>query len=118
MALLDTTPDEDPLVQSALSLSVVNDIMCHSTFQTEKTIKQCQDFFFCFGASISKLLHEVVTTKLHRLMRHIVRHLILLVCLRRGSSDENEMHHEQFKRILTALASTLISLGSSLSPTR
>lgn len=35
--------------------------------------------------------------KLHRLMRHVHHHLVHLECLRRGSSEVNQMAHKEFK---------------------
>lgn len=38
-----------------------------------------------------------ITTKLHRLMRHVCNHFLFLGCLRRGSSEANEKLNKRVK---------------------
>lgn len=61
---------------------------------------------FDLCVSISTHFNIAVTTKLHRLMRHVDRHIGLLSCLRRGSSDDIEMAHKEFKSVYDSAKKT------------
>lgn len=63
---------------------------------------------------MSRLFNTDVTTKLHRLILHIDLHLILLGCLRRGSSEEIEMAHKEFKSVYQNTNKRLYSLVQKL----
>lgn len=54
---------------------------------------------FDFGLQMSDLFNVDVSMKLHSLMRHVDDHLTHLGCIRRGSSEENEMAHKEFKML-------------------
>lgn len=114
MGLTDDLPDDDNLVRAAVELDVVNNLICTPGFYTASAISTWQTYMFKFGASISLLFHIDVTTKLHRLMRHVDRHLVLLGCLRRGSSEENEMAHKQFKTVYSQTNKRPDTLGQQL----
>lgn len=46
-----------------------------------------------------ELFNIDATTKLHRLMRHVFNHIVAFGCVRRGSSEENEQLHKQYKQL-------------------
>lgn len=115
MGLTDRLPDDEDLVQTALHLDVVKSFLCCPTFRTAEIIKKWQVFLFEFGSSMSRLFNIDVTTKRHRLMQHVDRHLILLGCPRRGSPEKNEMAHNHiksvysFKKLLDALGQQFLT---------
>lgn len=99
MGLANVPPDNDDIVQLALHLDVVNNFLCGQKQMTDDYIKNLQDFRFAFGCKFTSVIAVDVSTKLHRLMRHVHSHLIHLGCLRRGSSEKNEMAHKDFKSL-------------------
>lgn len=92
-------PDDYPLIKCAFTLNVVNKLLCDSYEWTEEEIKRWQLYLFNFGAQISDLFQVEVNAKMHRVMRHVHHHLVHIGCIRRGSSEENEMAHKQFKSV-------------------
>lgn len=52
-----------------------------------------------------------ITTKLHRVMRLVSHRLVLLGCLRRGSSEVNEMTQKAFKNVYTRTNKHLNSIA-------
>lgn len=97
MVLADTNNDDDIILQWSLSLEVVNDNVYNRNRLRKHDIGKCQRHFFDFGVLISTVFNVDLTTKLHRLMRHIDSQLLKLGCLRHGSSEEKEMKHKTFK---------------------
>lgn len=51
-------------------------------------------YMFKFGASLSRLFGVDVSNYLHNLMHNVDIDRILLGCLGRGCSEENEMGHK------------------------
>lgn len=50
-----------------------------------------------FSVAMKSIFNVNVTTKMHRLMRHIDQYLFFLGCIRHRSSEENEMVHKYSK---------------------
>lgn len=46
---------------------------------------------------MSDVFQVKVKTKINRVMCHVHHHLVTLGCIRRGSSEENEMTQKQLK---------------------
>lgn len=69
---------------------------------------------FDFGVSFCDLFKVDVSTELHRLMRHVHNHLIHLGCLRRGSSDENEVEHKELKCLYSGINKHIDSIAVQL----
>lgn len=97
MGVTDSIPDADPPVQCALKIDAVNYFMCHLAAVTEKGINRWQKFLFEFGTTMASTFHIDVATKIHRLMMHVSHHLKYMGCVYRGSSQEKETLHKQFK---------------------
>lgn len=103
MGISQKAPDEDPLLQCALQLDVMNQFLCDinkiGTRQiTESQVEKWQKFLFTVGSSMVDVFNVDVTTKLHRTMRHVKDHLLHHGCIRRGSTEENEYENKKFKR--------------------
>lgn len=74
-------------------------MLCMCFSWTEIDIEQWQRLMFKCGSEMTTLFNIDVTTKMHRLMRHADHHLIHLGCIRRCSSEQNEMVHKEVKII-------------------
>lgn len=98
--MVDGDPDKYMIVKTALSLKDVNNFLCTPNIRTEVEIHASKTFLFAFGVSLATLFETAVTTKMHRMIRHVHFHVILLGSFRRVSFQENEMEHEEFKFIL------------------
>lgn len=99
MGLADKNPDYYVIFQCSLRSEVANKMHCANNRFTNAAMDMWQRKCFAFGVLMCTLFYVYVSTELHRLMRHIYYHLCHLGCLRRGSSEENEMHHKEFKSI-------------------
>lgn len=62
-------------------------------------IEEWQRHIFKFGVLFCSVFNPDVSTKLQSLVSHSEHHLIHLGWLRRGSYEENEMQHKQFKAL-------------------
>lgn len=114
MGLAACTPDDDKILQLALHLDVVNNFLCDVRYRTADEIRVWQDYLFSFGVLFTSVTAVDVSTKLHRVMRHVDSHLLQHVCLRRGSSEDNEMAHKEFKSLYTATNQHLDEIGPQL----
>lgn len=97
MGLADINPEDDILLQCALRLDFVNDILCTNNRFTKHKIDKKQRYFFDFGVQMYTVFKVDVATKFHRLMCHVYYHLLFLVYLGCSSSEENEMKNKHFK---------------------
>lgn len=86
LGLLDVSPDDDDLVQTALALDVVNNFLCHPCLRLESPISKWQTYCFRLGVSLPSVF-QVET-------RRTTFYSNLLGFLRLGLSEENEMAHE------------------------
>lgn len=114
MGVSSLSPDDDELLQCAFLLSTVNNFLCNPIELTEEDIDKWQSYLFDFGSQFASVFKVDISTKLHRVMRHFKNHLINLGCLRRGSSEENEMRHKDFKAIVENTNHHLDSLSTQL----
>lgn len=114
MVLSDSVPDDDPLVQCALPLGVINTFLCHFSTCTMSYIDRWKLYMFQFGAYMSDLFNLDISTNLHGLMRHVNHHLIHLGCIRHGSSEQNEMAHKQYKILYNTTQKHLESIAPQL----
>lgn len=114
MGMDDLLPDNDVLVQAAFALDVVNTFLRSHILRTVGETNSWQAYCFDFGVSFCRLFNTNVTTKLNSLRSHVDHHLILLGCLRRTSSEENEMDHKQIKSVYGCTNKRLWSLGPQL----
>lgn len=100
---VDSTPDEDPLVQAALLLDRVQREVgginkpASSAFRSLREIKALQELCFDAGKLVAESLGIRANTKLHRIMRHVEDHLTNFGCLRKGATDDNETMHKSTK---------------------
>lgn len=78
MGLADFIPDPDPLLQCALRLDVVNDVLCTPSAWILSEINAWQRYVLEFSIWMAEVFNVHVSTKLHRLMRHVDHHLIHL----------------------------------------
>lgn len=97
MGLSDLLPEVDPLIQCALTFDVVNHLLCSICEWKLHYIELWHLYLFRFGVQVSDMFKVYITTKMKRLMRHVHNHLFHLRFIRRGSSEENEIAHKQFK---------------------
>lgn len=90
-------PDSGHLLFCVLKLDIVNSFLCVSVHRTEDSIIEWQNYLFSFGKYMASLFGVDITTKLHRIMRHVRDHIIMLGCINRGSAEDNEIMHKVFK---------------------
>lgn len=114
MGLSRNQPDDDELVQCALRLDIVSHVLCQYSKWTEQDIRRWQNYFFQFGLLMSRTFRVDVSTKLHRFMRHVDTHLVHLGCIRRGSSEENEMVHKEFKALYNFTIKHIATIASQI----
>lgn len=107
-------PDDDKLVQCALQLNAVNAFLCSGAALSNAQLIHWQEFLFTFCKTMVSLFKVDVSTKLHRTMRHVIDHVTSMGCIRRGSSEENEMIHKEFKCLFTATNKRLEYMGPQL----
>lgn len=100
MGMSDKCPDEDNLLHCAFMLDKVNKLLCDPISMNEKQLDSLQSTLFDFGSTFAAVFRVDISTKLHRLMRHVKHHIVHLGCLRRCSSEENEESYKQFKSIV------------------
>lgn len=87
------------MLQCAPKLDVVNICLCDTIKLIETDAAMWQNYLFQFGKKMTELFKVNVSTKFHRFMRHVQDHIIQLGCLKRCSSEENEMLHKKFKSL-------------------
>lgn len=114
MGVTDSVPENEYLVQASMQLDFINNFLCSSVLRTADIISQSQLYLFKFGVSLPRFFSADITTKLHRLMRHVERHLVLLGCLRRGCSEENVIEGKAFKAVYCLTNKLIHSLGQQL----
>lgn len=119
MGVSDKNPDEDDLLQCALNLDKVNQFLCSANnisvrHLTIAKINEWQEFIFDFGRQMSMTFDKDVTTKLHRLMRHVKDQLSMHGCIRRSSTEENEHEHIKHKKAYRLTNKHLDSIGVQL----
>lgn len=114
MGLSDLPPDEDPLVQCALALDVINHIVCYNFHWILQKIEHWQSYMFQFGVQMAQVFEVDVITKLNRLMPDIHRHLVHLSCISYSSSEENDMTHKEFKTLYNSTNKHLDAIDSQL----
>lgn len=120
MGLIYGAPVDDDLVQLALSLDAVNNCLCTPSLQAEEDIQKWHNYLFSFRVSFTTLFAVDVTTKLHRLIRHVEYHPVFLGCLRqprksiwyshrlcRGSSEKTRWLTNNLKESITVRTNTL-----------
>lgn len=119
MGVSDKDPDEDDVLQCALQLDRVNQFLCgtneinvrHLTLQD---INDWQDFLFQFGRQMSTTFDMDVTTKMHRVMRHVKHQLVMHGCIKRSSTEENEHQNKKHKKAYRLTNKHLDTIGVQL----
>lgn len=99
MGRSDQKPDDHELLQKEIKLEVVKNYVCHPYCRSLSDIFVWKDYIFRFGVSLAELLKVNVSIKLYLLMRKVDQTLTHFGCIRRGSSEENEMAHKQLKSL-------------------
>lgn len=114
MGLSDTVPDENPLLHCAQRFEFTNKFLCDPSELTEEIIIEWQEYFFQFAEFMADLFRVDISTKFHLLMRHIGHHLLFLGCIRRGSSEENEIAYKEFKLLYKNTNNHVDTIASQL----
>lgn len=114
MGVTDKTPDTDPIIQSSLQLDVVYHFLCDYNGLSTSAIDVWQQLLFRFGAQLVDKLKLDVSTKLHRLMRHLHHQLIDYGCVFRASSKGNESLNKLFKVAYAHNKLHIYKIGSQL----
>lgn len=90
------TSDNDQGLQYALTLDSINHFLCNSAHRKYSEIIRWQDYLFTFCTTFAASFNTDVTTKVHRLRRHVDNQLIDL-SIYRSFFKENESLHKSFK---------------------
>lgn len=77
-------------------------------------IRHLQEYMFRFVVEMSQLFQVDISTKRHRLMRHVEHDLIHMGCLQRRSSEKNEMVHKAFKVLYNSTNKFVDSIASQI----
>lgn len=96
-------PDEDVLLQATLSLNhdkilfrgVNQDVDVEEL--TQYDISEIEQYYLRTGMYLSESFKISVSTKLHRFMRHVWKHIRLFRYARRGDTDSNDILHKAKK---------------------
>lgn len=97
------SPDNDPLVQAALELDFIHSELLGTNAPvqamhcSQSWIQQLQSRAFALGVQFVELFDISISTKLHRVMRHLESHLTSFGMLRWGANDGNEKLHKLLK---------------------
>lgn len=85
MGVSDCHPDGDPLLNCRLQLGSANSFICNPGELTLERLRDWQNYLFDICKTMRQTFKIDVSTKLQRIMRHLMDHIIFLGCLRRAS---------------------------------
>ncbi|KAI0558010.1 hypothetical protein FGB62_243g015 [Gracilaria domingensis] len=97
-------PDNDKFVQVLLKADLFQrklmgiNMSLQSMGRTLKDIQDIAELGFEVGKDVVSLMKCAVNTKVHRIMRHVLDHLVDYGCIRKGSTDINETQHKITKK--------------------
>ena len=113
-------PDEDSLLQCALALSEKHQQLrgVNMGYKSQKRsieeVERLRQSCFEVGYLAVTSLSIPISTKIHRLMRHIGDQIIQFGSLRHGETDENETMHKTTKSVYAATNKKLSLMGKQL----
>lgn len=89
MGVSDKTPDNGLIIQCALKLDAKNLFLPEPIELTGSGIREWKSSLLDFCKFMTALFSVDVNTNRHNVMRQLRQHVINMVCIKQGSSEEN-----------------------------